>query len=40
MELFWLVLPKAGMSWLGVFAATLLIVAAVEVLERLTMGKK
>lgn len=30
------VLPKAGLGWLGVFAVTIIIVAAVELLEHFT----
>ena len=35
LTLFMQVLPKAGLGWLGVFAVTIIIVAAVELLERL-----
>ena len=34
------VLPKAGLGWLGVFAVTIIIVAAVELLEHFTNRKK
>ena len=33
LTLFMQVLPKAGLGWLGVFAVTIIIVAAVELLE-------
>lgn len=38
--LFMQVVPKAGLGWLGVFTVTLIIVAAVELLEHFTNGKK
>ena len=38
--LFMQVLPKAGLGWLGVFAVTIIIVAAVELLEHFTNRKK
>ena len=38
LTLFMQVLPKAGLGWLGVFAVTIIIVAAVELLEHFTCG--
>lgn len=35
LTLFMQVLPKAGLGWLGVFAVTIIIVAAVELLGAL-----
>ena len=40
LTLFMQVLPKAGLGWLGVFAVTIIIVAAVELLEHFTNRKK
>ncbi|MEE0800095.1 MAG: hypothetical protein U0L91_02315 [Gemmiger sp.] len=40
LELFWQVLPKAGIGWMGVFIVTLIIVAMVEALEHFSGGKK
>ena len=39
LTLFMQVLPKAGLGWLGVFAVTIIIVAAVELLEHFTNRK-
>lgn len=38
LELFLEVLPNMGLGWLGVFVVTLIIIAAVELLEFLTSG--
>ena len=40
LTLFMQVLPKAGLGWLGVFAVTIIIVAAVELLVHFTNRKK
>ena len=40
LTLFMQVLPKACLGWLGVFAVTIIIVAAVELLEHFTNQKK
>ena len=40
LTLFMQVLPKAGLGWLGVFAVTIIIVAAVELLEKHFTNRK